>query len=118
MEMSRWRSTSASSSKENITAEQPDTAALRHICMAIVDLPWPWGPASTFRAPARKPPPMLSSRIGKPVGQMRTSASGERSRTSVRSTTVVSEVSFWSMVRLHQSRTTPMVRKGEHGPFG
>ena len=93
-EMSRWSSTSASSSKENITAEHPATAALRHICSAIVDLPWPWGPASTLSAPARKPPPMLSSRIGKPVGQMRTSASGERSRVSVRSTTKVSEVSF------------------------
>ena len=44
-----------------------------------------------------------SSSRGNPVGQMRTSASGERSRASVRSTTAVSEVSFWSMARLDQS---------------
>ena len=53
---------------------RPVAALLRATCRANVDLPRPWGPASSTSEPARMPPPIIGSSPTNPVFQTRPAA--------------------------------------------
>ena len=99
-------------------AGRPATTALRETWRANVDLPRPWGPAIRLSEPARRPPPMASSRTPKPVGQNVASGSSDRRRRSVRSRTSMRGVNFGSMVGLKRGPGPIMTRLVGNDPKG